>query len=115
MSRYRVGRIQGRWENLTPPIQGGRFGTGDCTEDGEVSDSSSQSELSFRGGSDSGSPMCRHRRARADAPSSATSVSSSDGDDGMAHLDSVTREKVKLDLETYPALDPATQDAIVAR
>src|SRR3981081_447681 len=25
MSRYRVGRIEGRWKNFLPPIQGGKF------------------------------------------------------------------------------------------
>ncbi|KAL5340994.1 cytochrome b5-like heme/steroid binding domain-containing protein [Aspergillus crustosus] len=25
MSRYRIGRIEGRWRNFVPPIQGGRF------------------------------------------------------------------------------------------
>ncbi|KAL5340993.1 fatty acid desaturase-domain-containing protein [Aspergillus crustosus] len=33
----------------------------------------------------------------------------------MAHLDAITREKITLDLEKYPAIDAATQDAIVAK
>ena len=31
----------------------------------------------------------------------------------MAHLDSLTREKISLDLDKYPGLDPAVQDQIV--
>ncbi|EQB45854.1 fatty acid desaturase [Colletotrichum gloeosporioides Cg-14] len=60
-----------------------------------------------------------HRKSRttvnASRSSSLSSVPSTRmEDDAMAHLDFVTKQKVSLDLETYPPLDHATQDAIVA-
>lgn len=33
----------------------------------------------------------------------------------MAHLDAITREKITLDLDRYPPLDEATQDAIISK
>lgn len=46
--------------------------------------------------------------------SSASSVVDEDFD-GMSHLDVVTRQKVRLDLDKYPSLDESVQDDIVAR
>ncbi|KAI2627506.1 fatty acid desaturase [Hypoxylon sp. NC1633] len=129
MTRYRVGRIEGRWTNFIPPIQGGKFrsfsddedvenDTGDC----DAAPTETSSSLSSRDPSpvfDSTEPALRNRRpADGLLPSSpsASSVSSVEpDDDGMSYLDTVTKEKVTLDLEKYPSLDFATQDAIVAK
>jgi len=130
MSRYRIGSIQGRWENFIPPIQGGRFRPSDDMDvdqdsqfDPEYNSSSASSRTSSRRSSfpDSASegqgPVRRKNATKATASSSSSisSVSSIQGDDGMAHLDSVTKQKISLDLDIYPALDPSTQDAIVAK
>lgn len=124
MSRYRIGRIQGRWTNFIPPIQGGKFrslsdeteaeeGREDGREDGGSSASSSS-----RDASPVFDDTLRHRGGAEEGLSSSvsvTSVSSAEEDDGMAHLDTVTREKISLDLEKYPPVDHETQDAIVAK
>ncbi|KAI8253644.1 fatty acid desaturase [Colletotrichum sp. SAR 10_98] len=53
--------------------------------------------------------------ANASSSSSVSSVPSTHADDDViAHLDFVTKQKISIDLETYPSLDHATQDAIVA-
>ncbi|KAJ4998003.1 Delta(8)-fatty-acid desaturase [Colletotrichum sp. SAR 10_66] len=50
-----------------------------------------------------------------DHSSSISSVPSTHADDDViAHLDFVTKQKISIDPETYPSLDHATQDAIVA-
>ncbi|KAK2033599.1 fatty acid desaturase [Colletotrichum zoysiae] len=91
MSRYRVGTIRDRWENFVPPIQGGTFR--------HLSDD----ERDVHHGAETASPA-----------GSSPCSSVSDNDDAMAHLDFVAKQKISLDLETYPALDHATQDNIVA-
>ena len=106
MRRYRIGRIEGRWENLIPPIQLEISGKGEIVDPVTKDDDSPE---------ENGSPMYRHRCTGSGTLDSAASGVSSNGDDSMAHLDAVTREKINLDLETYPALDAATQDAIVAK
>ncbi|KAI0157056.1 fatty acid desaturase [Hypoxylon sp. FL1284] len=132
MNRYRIGRIEGRWANFIPPIQGGKFRpllddeqddrVDDASEECDPSSTESSSVLGSRDPSpvfDSAQPTIRNRRA-ADGvlPSAAStpSVSSVEPDgDGMSYLDTVTKEKTTLDLEKYPSLDFDTQDAIVAK
>lgn len=125
MNRYRVGVIEGRWVNFIPPIEGGKFRTtaeqDDISNDSATASTAASSTTGSRSASpvfDIDGPALRRRKATADecipSSASASSVSSADAvDDGMAHLDSVTREQINLDLEKYPPLDPVTQDAIV--
>ncbi|KAI1135427.1 fatty acid desaturase [Hypoxylon sp. FL0543] len=128
MNRYRIGRIEGRWTNFIPPIQGGKFrplsAHVDAEDDSEECDQTSTettSNSSSRDVSpvfDSPEPAIRQRRAVDGMPTSAStsSVSSVEADDdGMSYLDTITRAKTTLDLEKYPSLDSATQDAIVAK
>ncbi|KAK7757562.1 hypothetical protein SLS62_000577 [Diatrype stigma] len=128
MNRYRIGRIEGRWINFSPPIQGGKFRPlcdNSDVEEGDSQSTTASSTSSSRGHSPV-SPIfegedrnVRKRRATEDQPrsASASSVSSVSGDDdgGMAYLDTVTKEKTTLDLEKYPSLDHTTQDSIVAK
>ncbi|KAL4877747.1 fatty acid desaturase-domain-containing protein [Aspergillus karnatakaensis] len=119
MSRYRIGRIEGRWTNFIPPIQGGKFrslvdNTEHNADDSVSSDDSRGASLVF----DSDRSGLRHRGGLQDGMSSSTSVtsaSSAEENDGMAHLNTLTREKISLDLEKYPPVDHETQDAIVAK
>ncbi|KAL3449935.1 fatty acid desaturase-domain-containing protein [Aspergillus insuetus] len=115
LNRYRIGRIEGRWTNFIPPIQGGKFRS---LADAEPEYDSYSSDES-RGASpvfDSDRSTLRHRCGQGPSSSaSVTSVSSTEEDDGMAHLDTVTHEKITLDLEKYPAVDYPTQDAIIAK
>ncbi|RYO75641.1 hypothetical protein DL764_010366 [Monosporascus ibericus] len=126
MNRYRIGRIEGRWENFIPPIQGGKFRALSDNTDGEECETQSTATASNSSSRDPSpvspifeaeDPVLRGRHA-AGAKQRSTSVSSNssvDEDDGMAYLDTVTKKKISLDLETYPSLDHATQDAIVAK
>ncbi|KAL3480179.1 fatty acid desaturase-domain-containing protein [Aspergillus californicus] len=115
INHYRIGRIQGRWNNFIPPIQGGRFRPlSDDTEaecDGNASLTSSCNSRDASPVFDT-RPTIRHRCGDSSS-SSVTSVSSED--DGLAHLDSVTRQKISMDLKTYPPIDHETQDDIVAK
>ena len=145
MERYRIGRIEGRWRNFVPPIQGGKFrprpvdgeleedeeedrgrhGAGPLPRAAEDDGAASSSEGSSRPPSpvfDSSEAAGLRKRPRGIARSaSSTSLSSVDDgtaevpSDGMAHLDALTRKEIKLDLSKYPSLDPATQDAIVEK
>ncbi|KAI8225656.1 fatty acid desaturase [Colletotrichum sp. SAR 10_86] len=98
MSRYCIGTIQGRWENFVPPIQGG----------------------TFRLQSDSGRDAYRHAHtASSPASSRRSSVPDSGNSDGVSSIHSEEpyhRQcfQISLDLETYPPLDHATPDAVVA-
>ncbi|KAF9870395.1 fatty acid desaturase [Colletotrichum karsti] len=134
MTRYRVGRIEGRWRNFIPPIQGGKFRTledgGSEVDDAEEDDAlrffgpSSPSDVSSREASpvfDSSDSGVRRRHAAVQSPSSASiSSATSDGADegemdGTAFLDSETRKEIRLDLDKYPSLDDETQTEIVRK
>ncbi|KAI8957442.1 fatty acid/sphingolipid desaturase [Daldinia sp. FL1419] len=128
MNRYRIGRIEGRWTNFIPPVQGGKFRPlleGDDEnelEEGDVISTDASSSPSSREPSpvfDSVESTVRKRRG-ADgsvpkSPSTSSVSSVEPDDDGMSYLDAITRKKTTLDLEKYPSLDFNTQDAIVAK
>jgi delta8-fatty-acid desaturase len=127
MNRYRIGRVEGRWTNFVPPIQGGKFRP--ASHDGKDSDDALDSPLesavpssqsSSRDPSpvfdtDEAVPRKRRPAERPQRAASVSSVSSTGEDDAMAFLDSQTREKLDLDLDKYPSLDFTTQDAIVQK
>ncbi|KAI0012407.1 fatty acid desaturase [Xylariaceae sp. FL0662B] len=123
MDRYRIGRIEGRWTNFVPPIQGGKFRPLlDETDHIEcdptsTTTSSSPSSRSSSPVFDLPEPTLRRRHAAGGVPTSPTvsSVSSLEVNDGMSYLDTITREKTTLDLEKYPSLDFVTQDTIISK
>lgn len=123
MERYSIGRIPGRWKNFLAPVQGGRYRhiTNEAHDEYEIATTGSSSISSDGDSHDSvvldntGSHNTRRKDDLRGSKSVSSSISSIDVDDGMAHLDSVTREKISLDLEKYPALDPTIQDDIVAK
>ncbi|KAK4146611.1 fatty acid delta-6 desaturase [Dichotomopilus funicola] len=140
MDKYRVGRIEGRWKNFLPPIQGGKFrprlADGEEEQEAEYDSRTSGRKWadatvssSDAGSSRSPSPTfdateLRNRKAGLARSGSATSLSSVDDEaakpepestDGMAHLDALTRQEIKLDLAKYPTLESVTQDAIVEK
>lgn len=132
MNRYRIGRIDGRWTNFIPPIQGGKFRllsdnqgvedaettTGECDSAsiGTLSSPTSRDPSPVFDGAES---ALRKRRAANEIPPgspSTASVSSVEPEnDGMSYLDTITKEKTTLDLEKYPSLDFTTQDSIVTK
>jgi len=134
MDRYRIGRIEGRWKNFLPPIQGGKFRPRGAESEEEYQPQQpvkeNASPASSGPSSRSPSPVfdqeeaeggLRKRRPEIARADSVTSLSSGDDaeedkpSDGMAHLDALTRQQIKLDLSIYPPLDPATQDFIVEK
>ncbi|KAI4597803.1 hypothetical protein KJ359_004079 [Pestalotiopsis sp. 9143b] len=143
MMRYRVGRIEGRWANFIPPIQGGKFrplssAGGPDEEPGQddhddyetgvrgasVASPITSSQSSSRGPSpifDQNESELRNRAGpwrsrRSMSVSSISSVEEDDKDkDGMTYLDSQTKQEISLDIDRYPALDPAVQDNIVQK
>jgi delta8-fatty-acid desaturase len=127
MLTYRIGRIEGRWKNFIPPIQGGKFrdwkeedrtDTRTCNEV-EERDSSSQ------GSSGKPSPIFdaaeystsslrrRNNLGTSSDTSSVSSVNIEDDEPKMSHLDMTTRKEIDLDLAKYPPLEPDVQDEIV--
>lgn len=132
MRNYRIGRIEGRWKNFLPPIQGGSFrtyvevtGTANIDDHEESSSSCSESLLGspiFDAASVFGEPRSRRQATVSDNVdvSSISSVSSEELDSGfekprLSHLDIYTQEKIDLDQAKYPPLDEVTQDEIVNR
>ncbi|KAI9820840.1 MAG: hypothetical protein M1832_003473 [Thelocarpon impressellum] len=131
MLRYQIGQVQGRWENLIPPIQGGRFrAKKKCRpeEEAEVEDESDKTSTSGASSplfEPTDETVSSARRRRLDPTSagrrssSVSSMSSLDGDpprsSGLSYLDAQTQQAIDLDLSKYPPLDPATQDEIVKK
>ena len=128
MDSYIIGKIEGRWTNFTPPIQGGTFrpyteGCEDEEEDGkEESNQSSASEQSSEPTSPIFEPVDVDglRRRRMSNPSSASSVSSIEPDEldldaKPSFLDVRTKREIMLDIEKYPSLDFESQDSIVGK
>lgn len=131
MMSFKIGKIEGRWKNFLPPIQGGKFrsfielgcGTGSIHK--LVGDSSSQ------GSTPAGSPLfdpvggSRLRRGQNSSDllevSSISSLSSADEMNESKYeskeslFDMYTRQEIDLDLAKYPPLDAVTQDSIVNR
>ncbi|KAI2622652.1 fatty acid desaturase [Hypomontagnella submonticulosa] len=123
MYRYRIGRIEGRWTNFIPPIQGGKFRPLADDDNDDVENDSEECENSSGPATRDPSPVfdnadsaMRKRHTAGGPVSSTSSVSSVEpDDDGMSYLDTITKEKTTLDLEKYPSLDFTTQDAIVVK
>ncbi len=123
MQSYVIGRIEGRWTNFVPPIQGGVFRTYNGEEgDGEESESSSSSTapstpifdaidqigdgLRKRGISDETSISSASSFS---LPEKAVSLS------GEMSAESHTASEILFDTTIYPPLDSASQDLIVQR
>ncbi|KIL91817.1 hypothetical protein FAVG1_05434 [Fusarium avenaceum] len=127
--RYRIGRVEGTWENFLPPIQGGVYRTREEIE-------RINSENNTNNDQDSSAPSTRVpspvfdeetsegvRQRKADTKKDgarASSVSSTSSDeevelDGMSYLDTITREHIKIDLDKYPPPDKKTQAKVAMK
>ncbi|UZP45477.1 hypothetical protein NXS19_013289 [Fusarium pseudograminearum] len=117
--RYRIGRVEGTWENLLPPIQGGVHRTREeidrANSEGDLNKDQDSSTPSTRVPSpvfdEDEAKGVRQRRGRGDKmkkdgarASSISSASSVDEPemDGMSYLDTITRQHINLDLDKYP-------------
>jgi sphingolipid 8-(E)-desaturase len=132
MRAFRIGRVEGRWTNFVPPIQGGIFRKqlGDNVIEKEApAIPESESSLSC---SEEPSPVfepadsqgLQSRKSRNHVSSScvspASSVSSVDLEDdlvhsNLSHLEAYTKKEIDSDLLKYPSLESNTQDEIVRK
>ncbi|KAL2045704.1 hypothetical protein N7G274_002135 [Stereocaulon virgatum] len=130
MLKFQIGRIEGRWRNFLPPIQGGQFRRrsqdAKRPQNGRYEETSSSSSSSL-----SGSPLFDAieessdfgNRGRTPALHTSSSISSLSSIESpvveykskLSLLDARTQGEIDLDLVKYPALDPTTQDDIVRK
>ena len=128
MSKLRIGRIEGRWTNFLPPIQGGKFRRieAEGEEQSEIEETTSSEGSSppespifdAIDGSKSNDQLRKRRRPGLDETSSVSSLSSFE-ETGvekrrkLGPMDARTQQEIDQDLVKYPNLDSATQDEIV--
>ena len=123
---FQIGRIEGAWQNFTPPIQGGKFRSAyqDMPQDIVVQDDASTgSEQSGHpspifDADTARSPNPYRRRKYSSSSTSMTSMSSLDisGLEQTSTLDPRelrTQQELDADLAKYPSLDPHVQADIV--
>ncbi|THV43792.1 hypothetical protein BGAL_0920g00010 [Botrytis galanthina] len=125
MRKYVVGRIEGRWENFLPPIQGGNYRV---VISQEVADESLYGEEDSRASGNFTSPLpvfytgeigteVRLRCTGVETQGSrASSFSSMEMD--KAHVvsaEALTAHAISTDLSRYPSLDRKPQDEIVLK
>ena len=132
MSRFQIGKIEGRWKNFLPPIQGGKFRKYDkCSgnviqeEDDETvsSEDSSPPESPIFDAIDGSGVVSRRRQNSTSDLHEVSSISSicstelpEEEDQGkISPMDARTQQEINIDLAKYPPLDPATQDEIVQK
>ncbi|KAL9623822.1 MAG: hypothetical protein Q9160_001813 [Pyrenula sp. 1 TL-2023] len=129
MRKFEIGKIEGRWSNFLPPIQGGNFRpykdeVGHVVEQETESSNDESSNDSTAPPSPifepADTPYTRSRRPKADSESSLSSSSSvaADQDPSFAELsflDTRTKQEIRLDSAKYPSLDPLVQDEVVER
>lgn len=131
MKAFQIGRVEGRWSNFVPPIQGGNFRTKqeldalepetaypEPDEDQSSQESSNASPIFEPADHDA----VRRRRndstfTRASSPTSASSVELEEQEKKpkMSFLDIKTQQEISLDLDRYPPLKPEVQDEIVRK
>ncbi|RAL03512.1 fatty acid/sphingolipid desaturase [Aspergillus ibericus CBS 121593] len=98
IDRYQIGRIEGRWRNLVPPIQGGQFRPYD---ENIPSDGTKESTILNGQNTDQDNRL---------DPVLAADLNSTEA---MTFLDSETKKEISLTLTQYPPLDEITQGDII--
>lgn len=128
---FKIGKIEGRWKNFLPPIQGGKFRSSIEQEIGTEFVHDEERDSSSQGSTPPGSPLfdpvegTRLRRSQNSSDllevSSISSLSSADEMNESKYkskeslFDVYTRQEIDLDIAKYPPLDTVTQDNIVNR
>ncbi|KAL9056075.1 MAG: hypothetical protein Q9162_003137 [Coniocarpon cinnabarinum] len=133
MKAFQIGRIEGVWDNFTPPIQGGMFHQPEVCDvreleeehEGTMSDSEVSESPSpvFDVPTERGFPGLHLRLKRSNDSTSESSHSSLDDtdnnvDDPTALKDPQkqrTRQELTDDLARYPSLSPVVQGEIVSK
>lgn len=119
MLSFQIGRIEGRWINFLPPIQGGRFRPynkdEDCSEDfsDDSSQESSRPASPIFDEADENSSV-RRRKSTSTTISSVPSTppTGEKFEPRPFFLDARTQEEIILDISKYPPLDAARQESI---
>lgn len=126
MLRFVVGRIEGRWENFIPSVQGGDFRhiledayvkqpEQDFEQSSSSSDSTAPPTPTFDTVDGGGDVLRRRKDADATSTSSASSISLSGEPFETSAMDARTEAEISFDLLKYPSLESASQDRIVAK
>jgi sphingolipid 8-(E)-desaturase len=114
MLKFVIGRIEGRWVNFLPPIQGGQFRR---YVEGFMDEAEAQMDEEVSSASSSSSPPPSpifdpsEIRDRVGSTSPASSVSDSELNPINAHL---SAQKAN-DLLAYPSLSPTSQESIIQK
>ncbi|KIW10989.1 hypothetical protein PV08_10288 [Exophiala spinifera] len=121
MRKYVIGRVEGRWINFTPPIQGGYFRPLSANDDHE-DDTGSQTdgELSSRSNTSvPPSPIFDAVDAKVEKAVGSSSVYAASPKDAIDIKANPIEAKLSAerasDILKYPSLDYASQDRIVAK
>jgi delta8-fatty-acid desaturase len=126
MQRFVVGKIEGRWENFVPPVQGGEFRRmiedGDvkypqqvCEESSSSSSSTAPPSPTFDSVDGKADRIRRSRDVDATSISSASSLSLTEESCKTSAMDARTEAEISSDLLKYPSLDSASQDRIITK
>lgn len=123
MLRFVIGRVQGRWDNFLPPIQGGHFRkpeAGDNVEK-DLNEEDITENTSSASSTTLPSPIfdtadSSLRRRRTTSSSSVSSISLTDEKPTQElSMDDITAKQLATDLSTYPSLSHMSQDSIVSK
>ena len=132
MLKFQIGRINGRWKNFLPPIQGGHFQPysqkEQAIQDQEIDEiSSSGDDSPFESPLfDAIKDSTQYRRRQSSRPSDLHEVSSNSslssmellatGDvSNVSLMNARTQQEIDFDLLKYPALDATTQGGIIQK
>ncbi|KAL1609672.1 hypothetical protein SLS59_001181 [Nothophoma quercina] len=135
MNRYQIGRIEGRWTNFLPPIQGGKFRTLEelerlseeeylescsSSDHDNASSASSADQSPVFEPADKTSSVRQRNTANIARASSSSSVSSIGLEDiprspKMSVLDRRTQKELDFDKAKYPSTDAETQYKITQK
>lgn len=117
MSKFQIGRIEGRWTNFVPPIQGGYFRPY-CEE--EADEDLLRSEQLSEQISDPGPTIFKAKdvpglRRRPSISAKDTSPPTTQKKSRSYVIDAVTQKEILLDLSKYPPLDAEHQENIIQK
>lgn len=127
MSAFKVGRIEGRWINFLPPVQGGRFRPyldgPDADADADATESDTAGEISSEESSRPASPVFDpvegksglRRRASSTSTSSVAPAFTSEAEMRLSIVNGCTQKEVVLDKSLYPPVDAKHQDNIATK
>ncbi|EXJ60320.1 hypothetical protein A1O7_04472 [Cladophialophora yegresii CBS 114405] len=121
MQKFAIGRVEGRWNNFLPPIQGGRFRR--CVEEAKQteeqedvgSDVQTDGALSSSSSNSSAPPSPIFDPVDAKEPETPCATPLSDDDSRTDAIQRKLSAERTSDILKYPALDHISQDEIVAK